>query len=61
VRPPLFANRGGGTPCLLPFSGFFLTFNVLLPTNDKLSQNSAEVGGELTTGLSMLRSEMHDA
>ena len=35
--------------CLLPFSGLFFTFNVLLPTNDTLSQNSAEVGAELTT------------
>ena len=25
--PPLFANRCGGTPCVLPFSGFLQDFN----------------------------------
>ena len=50
--PPLFANRGGGTSCVLPFSGLFIRFNVLLTTNDKMSGVRGQVGGELTTGLS---------
>ena len=29
---PLFANRGGGTPCVLPFSGFLLEQGTLVPS-----------------------------
>ena len=48
----IHANRGGGTSCVLPFSGFLWIFNVRLPTNDTASYHPTEVGGEeLTTGL----------
>jgi hypothetical protein len=50
--PSLFANRGGGTSCVLPFSGFLIRFNVLLTTNDKILGVRGQVGWELTTGLS---------
>jgi hypothetical protein len=61
VPPPLFANRGGGTSCVLPFSGFLMIFNVYLPTNYTASYHptKVEVGGELTTGLNQELSTLY--